>query len=80
MKSIWDWGRTPRTAKGHVCMGWAWKGSGLSSDCLDILECGVKIVGYEKPEFSEICRRNLVKSIEKLSLTKILRGLSGLAS
>ena len=61
---------------------YAWGGHGraVDSDCLDILEWGVKIVGYEKPEFSEICRRNLMKSIEKLSLTKILRGLSGLTS
>jgi len=75
VKSIWDWGRTPRAANG-VGMEGQW----IELDCLDILEWGVKIVGYEKPEFSEICRRNLMGSIEKLSLTKILRGLSGLTS
>ena len=39
-------------------LGWAWKGIGLGSesDSVRLFRVGMKIVGYEKAEFSEICK------------------------
>ena len=51
------WGTTPRPAKGRVGVGMDrdWIGFGVRL-CLDSQEWGMKIVGYEKAEFSEICK------------------------
>jgi len=54
-------GVEPR-AQPKVVLGWAWKGIGLGSESnsyTDSLEWGRKIVGYEKAEFSEMCKWNL---------------------
>jgi len=48
------------SAQLKAVLGWAWNVIGFGVRlCLDSLEWGMEIVGYEKTEFSEICRWNL---------------------
>ena len=55
-QSIWDWGSTPHTAKGRVGLGIEGHWIGLQILFIDSLEWDMKKIGYEKAEFSEICK------------------------
>ena len=50
-------------AQPMVMLGWTWKGVGLRSEPNSCLKWGMKIFGYEKVEFSQICKLNFRGSI-----------------
>ena len=56
-QSIQDWGRTPRTAKGRVGVGKEGDWNCVRSRTLStVSRVDMMTAGYEKAEFSEICK------------------------